>query len=111
MTRYRMIGRPYGVEHASKVEGYVVGEEFDADFSEADERSLVGAGAVERVDGESLQPEATANGMDSMDVPPHTAEPGVGYQEVENVDVTGERPATAVADAPAELMAEEHPAE
>lgn len=92
MTRYRMIGKPYGVEHASRFADRVVGDEFDEDFTEDEERSFVGAGAIVRVDGDSLEPERQANGSESMDVPPHTAEPGVGYQDVPDEDVTGEKP-------------------
>lgn len=91
--RYRMVGRPYGVDHAGLVEGRAVGEEFDADFSEDQERALAGAGAVVRVEGDTLQPEAQPSGAESMDVPPHTAEPGVGFQDVSDEQVGAGYPA------------------
>jgi hypothetical protein len=57
MTRYRLIGAPYGsdrplVEQAlgQNLESVTTGLEFDADLTDEQEQSLMGAGAIETVD-------------------------------------------------------------
>lgn len=89
MSKYRMVGVPHGVG-AGLVEGRVPGEEFDADFSEEQERALAGAGAIERVEGDTFQPDMPGPGSETMDAPPHTADPGVGFQDVEDEPVGAE---------------------